>query len=123
MTVMETVQETEEFGQDGDGMCGKWWDLELILSEEPMGFADVLSMESRVEVGSRAKNTLKVWPEPRKGGSCRLLGRRYLREGFGKSELRFGRIQSERPNDVLKAFGHIDLELWKLELAKKWLFK
>ena len=104
-------------------MRGKWWDLELILSEEPMGFAGVLSMESRVEEGSSAKNTLKVWPEPRKGGSCPLLGRGYLREGFGKSELRFGRVQSERPNDVLKAFGHIDLELWKLELANKWLFK
>ena len=61
MMVMETAQETDEFGQDGGGMCGRWWDLELILTVEPMGFTDGLSMESRVEVGSRTKNTLKVW--------------------------------------------------------------
>ena len=35
--------------------------LELILTVEPMGFADGLSMGSRVEAGSRTKNTLKVW--------------------------------------------------------------
>ena len=61
MMVMETAQETDEFGQGGGGMWGRWWGLELILTVEPMGFADGLSMGSRVEAGSRTKNTLKVW--------------------------------------------------------------
>jgi len=43
--------------------------------------------------------------------------------GFWEIRAQIGHVQSERPNDVLKAIGHIDLELWKLELGKKWLFK
>lgn len=43
---------------------------------------------------------------------------------MGNPELRVAVVQSQRPNDVLKAMGHIDLGTLKLELGrKKWLFK
>lgn len=39
--------------------------------------------------------------------------------GFWEIRAQSGRVQSQRPNDVLKAMGHIDLELWKLGLGRK----
>lgn len=88
------------------------------LSVEPMGFAEGPSMERRVEVRADKE-------QPQGLGLSHGKGRAPFTEkgipggGFWEIRAQSGRVQSQRPNDVLKAMGHIDLELWKLELGRK----